>query len=470
MNLQRRQRRAPLVGDASRTDAMGAKSPPRSSMVPGSWNHRLLRVAYCSVAYLTVPFMLIHLVVRARRDRQYLRRVNERFGFSPAPRGSRDRIWIHALSVGEVQAMVPLIRQLLAMSDRVSVLVTTTTPSGSDTVRRVLGDAVAHCYLPWDLPGATARFLERVRPSIALILETELWPNLFAACEQRRIPLMLVNARLSARSVRRYSMVSALVTPMLAQARAILARGPDDARHFLALGATCDRVRAAGDIKFDYTVPVSLVESGAALRRTADGCAIWVAACTHPGEEAVLLDAHLRLRRRNPDLILVLVPRHRERFAAVAALCEARDLTVVRRSSGLALRRGTGVMLGDTMGEMPLYYAMADVAFIGGTLVPVGGHSPVEAAAQGLPILVGPNVHKITDTMRLLRRFEAVTQVTDAVELSSVLERLFGHAEARRKQGENARRLVRANRGVTRVVLRELLRHLRLPPEGSPAG
>ncbi|MEX0730930.1 MAG: lipid IV(A) 3-deoxy-D-manno-octulosonic acid transferase [Aquisalimonadaceae bacterium] len=430
---------------------------------------RLLQFVYSGLLYLALPLLLLHLLLGARRHPGYLHRVSERFGITAVAPGAPGCIWIHAVSVGEVQAALPLVKMLKKASAGRSVLVTTTTPTGSDAVRRLLGDSVRHCYLPWDLPGCTARFLDHQQPAAALIVETELWPNLFSACERRGIPLLLINARLSSRSARHYKRLLPLMRRTLCQSRRILARSPEDARRFLALGASVERVRVTGNMKFDYSVPASLVEAGQALRRSVTGRNVWVAASTHAGEESIVLDVHRQLRRRFPGLLLVLVPRHPERFGSVAELCAARGLPVVNRSSGHYVRPETAVMLGDTMGELPLFYAMADMAFIGGSLVPVGGHNPVEAAAHGVPLVIGPQTFKIPDTLELFLTADAMTQVADGAGLTRALTRLLECADVRHRQGENARRLVVASRGATLAVLAELRAQIGWPEPGSMA-
>ncbi|MEX0870804.1 MAG: lipid IV(A) 3-deoxy-D-manno-octulosonic acid transferase [Aquisalimonadaceae bacterium] len=465
MTTQRRQ--LWLAGGPGAVRRQAAWSPPDAGAVAG--DGRWLQVLYSCLLYLTMPLWLLHLLLSARRHGGYVRRVHERFGLVDSRLRGHGCIWIHAVSVGEVQAALPLVQSLRRSYPGRPILLTTTTPTGSDTVRRLLGEQVTHTYLPWDLPGAVERFLARVQPAAAIILETELWPNLFSACGRRPIPLLLVSARLSAGSARRYGRLRPLIRRTLRQCTRILARSPEDAQRFAALGAPVERLQVGGNLKFDYRVPDDQVQAAQALSREAQGRKVWVAACTHAGEESVVLEVHKRLRMQYPQLLLVLVPRHPERFQRIAAMCIARGLAVSRRSTGTHVVPETAVLLGDTMGELPLYYAMSDAAFIGGSMVPVGGHNPVEAAAQGVAMVIGPRTFKITDTLRLFQEADAITQVPDAGALADALARLFRDPEMARQQGARARRLVISGRGATAAAVAEVCEQLPPPAQARSA-
>ncbi|HYQ72215.1 MAG TPA: lipid IV(A) 3-deoxy-D-manno-octulosonic acid transferase, partial [Gammaproteobacteria bacterium] len=370
-----------------------------------------MRILYSLLLYLLTPLVLLRLAWRGLRAPAYWRRWPERFGFIEPPLGERV-IWIHAVSVGEVLAAVPLVRALLEKYPAYSLLVTTVTPTGSAQVAALFGSELAHVYAPYDLPGAVRRFFHRVRPQLAIIMETEIWPNLFHACETRQVPLLLVNARLSARSLAGYLRVKPLVTQTLARLTGMAAQGETDAARFEQLGAPRARITVSGNLKFEQRIPHSLRERAEALRRDwgADR-PVWVAASTHQGEDELLLDVHNKLRKRYADCLLVLVPRHPERFQLVAQLCRQRGLETVLRSERRPCTADTAVFVGDSMGELLLFLAAADVAFVGGSLVPHGGHNLLEPAALGLPVVTGPHVFNFTEICKLLLQAGACEKV-----------------------------------------------------------
>lgn len=417
-----------------------------------------MRILYSLLLYLLTPLVLARLLWRSRANPGYRRRWGERFAlypaFAPGP-----RIWLHAVSVGETIAAAPLLRRLRERHPDHALLVTTTTPTGSAQLRRLFGEEVEHIYLPYDLPGAVRRFLDKTRPRIAVFMETELWPNLFAACAARGVPVVVANARLSARSARGYARLGRLTRATLACVRRVAAQGREDAQRFQRLGAP--QVECVGNLKYDLDVPASAREAGGALRE-ALGCdrSVWIAASTHAGEEEQVLAAHAALRSRLPDAALILVPRHPERFEAVAQLCERAGWRLVRRSRGRAPDRDTDVLLGDTMGELMLFFAAADLAFVGGSLVPVGGHNPLEPAALGLPVLTGPHTFHFAEVFPRLLEAGAALEVGDAGELAEAAARLLADAPERSRRGEAARAVVEANRGavgrVAAIIEREL--------------
>ncbi|MFP4682260.1 MAG: lipid IV(A) 3-deoxy-D-manno-octulosonic acid transferase [Ectothiorhodospira sp.] len=413
----------------------------------------ILRGGYTLLLYLLLPWILLRLFWRGRRQPGYRHRLGERLGFPPRlePRGRR--LWVHAVSVGEVIAAVPLIRAWQARFPEDAVLVTTTTPTGMEEVRRRLGGTVDHRYLPLDLPGAVGRFLGRCPADRLLVMETELWPNLYRACRGRGVPVMLVNARLSARSCRGYARLGPLVRATLADAALIAARGPEDAGRFRALGAPPGRVRVAGNVKYDVHLTEGVREAARDLRRALGPRPVWIAASTHEGEEERVLEAHLRLRRSRTDALLILVPRHPERFEAVARLCPGAGLPMVRRSAGGLPGAEAAVWLGDTMGELATLCGAADVAFLGGSLVPVGGHNPLEPAAHGVPVVTGPHVFNFEAVYADLEAAGGVRRVADATELAEVLETLLGDAAAREGLAAGATRVLEANRGAVARLL-----------------
>jgi 3-deoxy-D-manno-octulosonic-acid transferase len=412
-----------------------------------------MRVLYTLLLYAAVPLVLLRLLWRSIRNPAYRRRWSERFGRFPhrPPAGA---IWIHAVSVGEAIAAFPLVQRLRERQPARPIVFTTTTPTGSERVVRQFGDGVHHGYLPYDLPGAVARFLERSRPAVAVIMETELWPNMYAACAARRIPIIVANARLSARSAAGYRRVAALTRATLRRVTLIAAQGETDAARFRALGAPADRVRVIGNLKFDLDLPADLQRRGEELRRAwGEQRPVWIAASTHDGEEAQILAAHSRARAQWPDLLLVLLPRHPERFDRVAALCVAHGCRVVRRSERRPCEPGTDVFLADSMGEALLFYAAADIAFVGGSLVPAGGHNPLEPAALARPVLYGPHMFNFEDISRLLHDAGGSRQVQDAGELARAIIDYLNDSVLRRDNGRRAFEVVEQNRGALNRLL-----------------
>ncbi len=406
-----------------------------------------LRVVYVLLTYLAVPLLLLHLVWRGFSVPGYRRRIGERFGLR-MPRLPRTSIWVHAVSVGEVQAAAPLVRTLLKRHPGVPLVITTMTPTGSERVRALFGDSVVHSYVPYDLAGAVRRFFDWARPMLAIIMETELWPNLYHECGQRRVPLVLASARVSLRSVRRYRRLIPLFRDTLSNGIVIAAQTAADAGRFRSLGANPSRTHVTGNIKFDFDLPPEIASRGRELRlQQARDRPVWVAASTHDGEEQAVLDAHARILERHPAALLVLVPRHPERFPQVAALLESRGIPFVSRSSRALATPATRVLLGDTMGELTTFYAAADVAFVGGSLVRIGGHNLLEPMALAVPAVTGPHNENATDIAELLVDCGAALLVQDWAGLAAEVSWLLGDEAERRKRGEAGRQAILANRG-----------------------
>lgn len=407
------------------------------------------RALYSALLYLLLPALLLRLLWRSRRAPAYRERWRERLGFYGQAPASAD-IWVHAVSVGEVQAAQPMIRHLLQGDPRTRVLVTTTTPTGARRLHELFADRgrVGHLYCPFDLTPVVRRFLDRVAPRLVIVMETEIWPNLLAECDGRALPVLLVNARLSQRSARGYRRVQPLAAESMRRFRLIAAQTQADAERFIALGVEAERVAVTGSIKFDLQLPASLTDRAEVMRR-GWGCnrPVWVAASTHEGEEEPLLQAHAQLRARLPAALLVLVPRHPDRFERVAGLIQRRGLPFARRSLGQACDAQTSVYLGDTMGELVSFIAAADAAFVGGSLVPTGGHNLLEAAAVGVPVIVGPHVFNFVEVTRLLLEHQAAVQVQSAEELAQCLQLWLTDAAERARIGENGRKAVETNRG-----------------------
>ena len=354
------------------------------------------RHLYTLLLHLALPLIALRLALRARKAPAYARRIKERFSFALPPL-KPGGIWVHAVSVGESIAAAPMIRALQARYPELPITVTCMTPTGSERIQALFGDSVQHCYLPYDLPWAAARFLDRVRPRLAVVMETELWPNHIHQCARRGIPVALANARLSERSARGYARFGKLTAPMLAELSLIAVQTQAEAQRFLDLGARPDCVEVTGSIKFDLKIDAELLQRAAELRRQwqAEQRPVWIAASTHAGEDEIVLAAHRQLLETRPNALLILVPRHPERFNSVHELCLSDGLTTRRRATGEAVQAGDQVLLGDTMGELLFLYALADIAFVGGSLVANGGHNLLEPAALGKPVLSGPHLFNL---------------------------------------------------------------------------
>jgi len=411
-----------------------------------------MRYLYNLLIYLAAPLAFLFELWRGVRDPSYRERRGERLGLGP--RLEAGSIWVHAVSVGEVQASAPLVRALIDRHPGRPLVMTTVTPTGAARCRLLFGDTVQHRYVPLDMPGAVSRFFDRIRPQVAIIIETELWPNLYAECGRRRIPLVLASARISPRSVRRYRRLVPLFREALSHGIVIAAQSQADADRFLSIGANPARTHVTGNIKFDYELQEDVRPRGEAWRRRqAPQRPVWVAGSTHEGEESILLEAHAALRRSRPDALLIMVPRHPGRFAEVGQLLDRRGVGWIGRASGADVTPGIHVLLGDTMGELMIFYAAADVAFVAGSLVPVGGHNLLEPAALGKPILTGPFNFNGDDIFQKLLEAGAVTTTEDASALAGRLEILLGDAAARREQGARGLAVLEANRGAMRRLL-----------------
>jgi len=406
-----------------------------------------VRFLYILIAYLLAPVVLGALALRGFRDRSHWEGFTQRFGLGAALQGGRS-VWVHAVSVGEVQAAAPLVNALLAKLPDVPLVLTTVTPTGRARARALFGGRVEVRYVPIDLPGSVRRFFARVRPQLAIVLETEIWPNLYNRCGRLGIPLVLASARISPRSVPRYRRLVGLFRQALSNGIFIAAQSEQDAERFRSIGASPERTHVVGNIKFDYAHPPNIEAQGRELRQMLGADRpIWVAGSTHAGEEEVLLAAHRRLRERMPRALLVMVPRHPPRFPEVSGWLAQRGAKFVTRTSRAPSAEDTEVFLVDTLGELLAFYAAADVAFVGGTLVPIGGHNLLEPASLGLPVLAGPNNFNSADIARLLIEGGAVRIVHDAMELANAVEELLADAASRERMGTAGRRAIEENRG-----------------------
>ena len=409
-----------------------------------------MRYLYSLLLYLLTPFVILRLLWRSLKAPAYRRRWAERFALI-APLPVERVVWVHAVSVGEAQAAFPLI-EWLREEKGLPVLVTTTTPTGSERVRQRFGDAVFHVYLPYDLPGSVRRFLQRVRPRLAVIMETELWPNLFHHCRRGGVPLVVANARLSGRSSRRYARLAGFTRQVLADITLIAAQTQADADRFIALGADGTQVCVTGNIKFDLAVTGTAQQQAVAWRQSWRGRAVWIAASTHAGEEEAVLSAHAMVLTRLPRTLLIWVPRHPERFDKVAELCRRRGYRLARRSLDESVTDAVSVWLVDTLGELPLLYAAADVAFVGGSLVESGGHNVLEAAAAGVPVVVGPYTFNFLEIVRALLGQGGGERVQSETQLATAVVRYLEDPKLRDAAGACGRELVERNRGALKKL------------------
>ncbi|MBW4052784.1 MAG: 3-deoxy-D-manno-octulosonic acid transferase [Proteobacteria bacterium] len=415
-----------------------------------------MRLLYLAALYLAVPVISAMLALRGLRDRSYWHNFGERLGLGPPL--ARSPIWVHAVSVGEVQAAAALILALRNHYPEIPVLVTTFTPTGAARARALFRGAAEVRFLPFDLPGSVRRFLDRARPRLAVIIETELWPNLYRQCRRRRIPLVIASARLSRRSTDRYRRLGALFKETVAAGIVIAAQGEADAQRFRALGAAADHTHVTGNLKFDLTLPPDIGERGRTLRRRyAPDRALWVAGSTHGGgEEEAVLEAHRHVRAVHPGALLVLAPRHPNRFGEVAAWLQRQGIAFTRRSQSATaepVREACDVLLLDTLGELLHFYAAADVAFVGGSLAPIGGHNLLEPASLGLPVLIGPNNSNGEDIARLLLDCGAAEIVRNGAQLGTRVAHLLADQALRAQMGNRGREAVARNRGALEKLL-----------------
>ncbi|MDH3641840.1 MAG: lipid IV(A) 3-deoxy-D-manno-octulosonic acid transferase [Gammaproteobacteria bacterium] len=419
------------------------------------------RTIYQVLLILAYPVVRLRLLWRARREPDYGRRIAERFGH--VPEGvPLNPVWFHTVSAGETIAAAPVIRKLAEEFPELQFLVTTMTPTGSAQVRTLLGDHVAHCYAPYDFSWGVRRFYAAVAPKLLVLMETELWPNLINVAHEREVPAVLVNARLSERSARGYARIGSLTRTMLEQLSFIACQYPDHAERFLALGAAASRVSAPGSIKFDVQLPADHADRVAELRSAwgLAGRPVWIAGSTHPGEEEIILAAHRTVRGACPDACLLLVPRHPARADEVERLTREAGFQVVRQSELSSFSSEAGapeVVLADTMGQLLYLYGLSDVAFLGGSLVSVGGHNPIEAAICAQPLIMGPETFNFPDVVAAFSDAGCLFLVRDAEQLASRVTSWLADNGLRADLGQAAHRVVTENTGATGRLL-DLLR------------
>lgn len=416
------------------------------------------RHLYSLLFHFCLPLIGLRLAWRAWRAPAYANRIGERFALLPPLRPGG--IWVHAVSVGESIAAAPLVRELLARYPDLPITLTCMTPTGSERIRALFPEAqfagrVQHCYLPYDMPWAAACFLKQVRPKLAVIMETELWPNYIHQCARRGIPVALANGRLSARSARGYGRFAKLTAPMLAELNLLAVQTQVEAERFIALGARPEAVEVTGSIKFDQQVDAEVSARASALREQwqARQRPVWIAASTREGEDALVIQAHRRLLASQPDALLILVPRHLERFDTAATQLREAGLSYVRRSAGEAVGHDVQVLLGDSMGELMFLYALADIAFVGGSLVETGGHNPLEPAALGLPVIMGPHRFNFLEITAQLLEHGALSEVADADALGDQVAMLLSNPARAAEMRDAGLAVLKANQGALKRLL-----------------
>jgi 3-deoxy-D-manno-octulosonic-acid transferase len=411
----------------------------------------MMHLVYGVLTRVAAPVVFAATLVRGARDPAYRTDLGERLGLGR--RVDAPSLWLHAVSVGEVSAAAALVRTLRARHPGMPCVVTTTTPTGRAQAATLFGTDVDIRFLPYDTPGAVRRFLARIRPRVAIIMETELWPNLLRECRRRSVPVLFASARLAARSVPRYRRFGTLFSAGVRDAW-VAAQSAADAERFVALGADPARTRVVGNVKFDMQLGEAEVEKGRELHlRYLGARPVWTAGSTHEGEEELVLDAHAVLGRAVPSALLVLVPRHPQRFEGVATLLERRGVIFDRRSRTEAVRAETQVLLLDTMGELMAFYAASDTAFVGGSLVPVGGHNLLEPASLGVPVITGPHTQNGPEIARLLIEAGGALEVADGPALAAAAAGLLADAALRERMGASARRFVESHRGTLARLL-----------------
>tara|TARA_B110000444_G_scaffold261127_1_gene311261 strand:+ start:929 stop:2206 length:1278 start_codon:yes stop_codon:yes gene_type:complete len=416
----------------------------------------MYRIIYSVIFYLALPLILVRLLIRSLKASAYRKRIAERFALQSMPQGFDENkltLWIHAVSVGETAASAPLVAELQRLHPDAQIVMTTMTPTGSDRVRLLFGESVMHVYIPYDLPGACNRFLDKYRPSLLILMETELWPNLVHSCHRHGVKLLLANARLSEKSAAGYGRFAAFTRSLLVKIDRIAAQAAPDAQRFIKLGAKPEQVEVTGSLKF--IVEVNGQESPeyfSAIRNNARP--VLVAASTREGEEEKVLAAFKKCIAEIPTLLLILIPRHPERFARASRLSEEAGLTTLKRSDGGVVGQNIQVLIGDSMGEMLDYYSVATIAFVGGSLVETGCQNVLEPAALGVPILVGPSQYNFATICKQLEQVGGLKTVKNETELAGSLISLMADEKTRQKMGECGRQLVRENQNALPALMK----------------
>ncbi len=419
-----------------------------------------MRLIYSILFTLLLPLVLLRLYWRGVKAPEYRRRWLERLAVYDKPY-PRKVIWFHAVSVGEAEAVFPLIKAMQLQHTGERFLVTTTTPTGSARVKAVLGESVEHVYLPYDLPPVVARFVHVFQPKLAVVMEKEIWPNLFAQCREKAIPLLIINARLSATSAKAYRKIPALAVPALRSVAAIATQTREDRERFIEIGAPAERTTVMGNIKFDVAIGEEVIDQGRLLKRKLfPGRFVWIVASTHKGEEEIFMDVYRHIKVDIPELLLMIVPRHPERFESVRRLAEENQLKTIMRTGEAFCTTETDLYLADTMGELKMLYAAADVCFVGGSMVPVGGHNILEPLAVGLPVMFGPHMINFKEIAENVLQKKAALQCLGKGEIVEAVRRLYDDDEYRQAFSARGLEFLKVNQGATQRIAEILQRYL----------
>ena len=404
------------------------------------------RFWYSVILYLAFPLLIIYLAIRAIKSPDYRNRWSERFGLKPL---HNTDVLIHTASMGETIAALPLIRKILESKPDIKVTVTTTSPTGSAEVVKALGNQVQHSYLPVDIAWCVQRFLKQLQPATIIILETELWPNLLHFANKSNINVLLANARLSEKSALNYQKWPKLTADIMSSIDCIAVQTQAEQDRFISLGLPAENIQVTGSLKFDVSIKNELIAMGQGLRKawSKDNAPVWIAASVHPGEFEAILNAHQQLLETHPNALLIMVPRHPEKFEQAATAIKQHHLVMSRRSLDQAVTADTQVLLGDTMGELVMFCTAADQAFIGGSLIDHGGQNPLEAAAVGLGLVMGDSRYNFTDICLLLSQSGAMTTCNDASSLATALAEAFDEPERLQRRQQQAKAIVAANKG-----------------------
>lgn len=406
------------------------------------------RIVYSAVLYLLLPLLFLRLWLKGRKSPNYRKRWAERLGYFSVPKRYKGGICFHCVSVGETMAAVRLIKEIKQLHPQTPVTVTSTTPTGSDQVKATFGDDVFHIYLPFDLPHATRRFFRRLQPKLLVIMETELWPNLLHYADNCGCKTILANARLSQKSARGYQKIKRLTRKMMENIHLVAAHNQQDGNRFIELGLDKEKLSVTGSIKFDIEIDDQLLVDCQALKQQwAEDRLILVAGSTHKGEDEMILSAFSEVLKLHPSALLVLVPRHPERFDEVQQQIKSQGFKSLRRSQNKTPDNSIQVVLGDTMGELKLFWGIADIAFVGGSLIERGGHNPLEPALFAVPVLTGPHVFNFKQIYRLMQEQDAVIITPDQQSLSRSVIQLFDDMQSRQRLGNNAAQVLEQNKG-----------------------
>ncbi|MGK0297889.1 MAG: 3-deoxy-D-manno-octulosonic-acid transferase [Gammaproteobacteria bacterium] len=409
---------------------------------------------YLLVIYLLLPVVIIRLILVCIRNPEYRIRVMERFGVSKKPETKNKIIWIHAVSVGEVHATKPLVDYIHDHYFGYSIIITTVTPTGAFAVNKLFAGKVIHRYLPYDIPYFINKFLNTLQPTILLVMETEIWPALFTECKKNRIPIVLINARLSDKSLTGYRIFSKFTKLIISYITVIAAQSETDAKRFISLGARTDKTFITGNLKFDVTIPESVYEEGQSIKIKFEQRPIFLAASTHDGEEILLLKALLKIKVTIPECLLIIAPRHPDRTSKIRKLCEKEFLSTTSYSDNIREINSIDVFILDTLGQLTAYYAAADIAFVGGSLVPIGGHNILEPAILSLPIITGEYLSNFREISSLLLNEDALLIINEPDTLSEAVIKLFQDAKLRQKMGDRAKAVIDMNKGKTQKLMK----------------